>query len=71
MSRSIQVDIEEVVLEGDHGPVDGVRATCSECDHATEAFGTGPGSRKRCLALMREECEEDDDEEHWYEDSGK
>lgn len=34
----------------------GVRATCTRCDHETEAFGTGPKSRKRCLYLMAEEC---------------
>lgn len=56
MSR-VTCSIEPADLDGDHGrTVPGVRATCSECDHQTESFGTGEGSRRRCLILMREEC---------------
>jgi len=51
--------IEEVVLENEYGKeVAGVRATCSRCDHTTESYGTGEGSRTRCLVLLREECPE-------------
>lgn len=53
----IKVSIEEQTLTNDDNrQVDGVVATCSECQHQTESFGTGDKSRKRCLALMREEC---------------
>jgi hypothetical protein len=52
----VECDIEEVELEGDYGPVDGVCATCSRCDHQTESFGTSEASVRRCLVLMREEC---------------
>jgi hypothetical protein len=52
----VECDIEEVELEGDYGPVDGVCATCSRCDHQTESFGTSDASTRRCLVLMREEC---------------
>jgi hypothetical protein len=52
----VPVTIEEVELEGDHGMVDGVEATCTRCGHTTESFGTGDPSRRRCLALLREEC---------------
>ena len=34
----------------------GVKACCGACGNQTESFGTGPASRKRCLALMRETC---------------
>lgn len=44
----------------------GVIATCLECDHATQSFGTGESSRKRCLVLMREECPNHD--ENFYVD---
>jgi hypothetical protein len=50
----VACSIEE--LEGDYGSVQGVVATCSECGHETESFGTSDRSRRRCLALMREEC---------------
>jgi hypothetical protein len=38
--------------------------TCSRCDHQTESFGTSGASIRRCLALLREECPED--EENFY-----
>lgn len=56
----VKVEIEEITLEGDHGPVDSVCARCSRCDHETESFGTGEASVKRCLALLRDECPKDE-----------
>jgi len=54
---TIECDFEEVELENDSGrKVDGVKATCGECGHTTESFGTGENSKKRCLVMMREEC---------------
>lgn len=54
---TIRCGIEETELENDSGRViDGVEATCSRCGHTTESFGTGEGSIRRCLVLMREEC---------------
>lgn len=47
-----------IELEGDYGPVDGVCAICSRCNHRTESFGTGDGSIRRCLVLLRNECPE-------------
>lgn len=53
----IECMIEEVEIENEDGRmVPGVMATCSECDHSVESFGTHDGSIKRCLAVMREEC---------------
>lgn len=43
-----------------------VQATCSRCEHKTVSFGTGEGSRKRCLVLLREECPEE--ERNFYVD---
>ena len=59
--------VETVELETDSGKmIPGVRVRCTKCDHTTESFGTGENSIKRCLALMREECEEG--EENFYVD---
>lgn len=53
----VECEVVEVDLENDDGhDVEGVKAVCSRCDHETESFGTGDGSRRRCLVLMREEC---------------
>lgn len=56
----VPCEVEEVELEGDYGTVDGVMATCSRCGHTTESFGTSERSVKRCLVLMREECESEE-----------
>ncbi len=57
-SRSaVDVTFEEITLTNDEGhDITSVRATCSRCQHATESFGTKDPSRKRCLALMSDEC---------------
>ena len=61
----VECEVEEVELINDNGrTVTGIRVTCSKCDHVTESYGTGPASVKRCLALMREECELN--EENFY-----
>ena len=62
--RRVACTIEEVELEGDYSQISGVRATCSECDHQTEAFGTSSASVRRCLVMMREDCPHY--EENWY-----
>lgn len=56
----VRCEIEEGYTENDNGiEVESVTATCSECGHQTESFGTSDASIRRCLALMREECPED------------
>lgn len=58
----VECEIAEIELEGDYGDnlIPSVCATCSRCGHQTESFGTGDASIRRCLALMREECPEDE-----------
>jgi hypothetical protein len=65
----VEVNIEEVDdIENERGDLQqGVRATCSECDHVTESFGTGPRSRVRCIMKMKEECP--NNEENFYVDA--
>ena len=60
---------EEVEVEGNFSQnVDGVCATCDKCGHQVESYGTGDASRRRCLAVMHEECPED--ENNYYVDAG-
>lgn len=50
-------EVEEVELENDSGrSIGGVCVTCPRCGWETESFGTGEGSVRRCLVLLREEC---------------
>lgn len=57
----VKCEIEETKLENDQGrSIPGITATCSKCDHQTESFGTSEASILRCLALMREECPENE-----------
>lgn len=69
MGNKVECEIETVELEGDHGMVDGVKATCSKCGHTTESFGTSDRSVRRCLVLMREECPEGE-ENYYFADDG-
>jgi hypothetical protein len=61
----VRCTVREVTVENDDGhEVDGVEVTCSRCDHATQSYGTGENSVRRCLVLLREECPEG--EENFY-----
>jgi hypothetical protein len=52
----VAVQVTQTTLAGDYGDVDGVEATCTECGHCVESYGTSERSIKRCLVLMRREC---------------
>jgi hypothetical protein len=52
----VQCSIDETELDGDYGRVPGIVVTCSRCGYETESFGTSEVSVRRCLALMREQC---------------
>ena len=55
--RTVECQIEETeVMNDSNHYVPGIMATCNVCSHTTESYGTSDASRKRCLALMREEC---------------
>jgi len=54
------IDTAELENDSGHG-VEGIVATCTRCNHETESFGTASASVRRCLALMREECPEGED----------
>ena len=56
----VSCSVEEVELDGGYGLVPGIEVECQRCNHITESFGTSERSVKRCLALMREECPEDE-----------
>lgn len=58
----VHCEVEYVELENDDGrEVPSVCVSCTRCGHETESFGQGDASVKRCLALMREECPEGED----------
>jgi hypothetical protein len=52
----VRCAVNYIELESNHGMIDSVSVTCSECGHETESYGTGAASVRRCLALLREEC---------------
>lgn len=62
----VHCEIETGYVYNDEGrEVEGVIATCSKCGHTTESLGTSDGSKKRCLALMNDECPMEED--NFYE----
>lgn len=57
----VHVTITETETENDYGRnVPSIVAKCTECDHEVVSFGQGDASRRRCLAVMREECPMDE-----------
>ena len=46
----------------------GVEVTCTRCGHMERSFGEGAKSIKRCLALLRENCPEDETNYYKVED---
>lgn len=54
---------------GDSRTVAGVLVTCSRCDYAVESFGQTERSVRRCFAMLRSECPED--EENFYFDENE
>jgi hypothetical protein len=60
MGKRVECEIEQITQ--DDQPA--IQATCTQCEHSTVSFGTTERSVKRCLALMREQCPEG--EENFY-----
>lgn len=59
-------ELQHVSLTNDRGhQIDSVRVSCGRCGYETESFGRGENSILRCLAMMRDECPEE--EENFYE----
>lgn len=65
----VECDVEYDDIENDSGNlVPGVVVSCTECEHAEEAYGQTAKSVRRCLALLRENCPEG--QENYYVASG-
>lgn len=59
----VECEISATTIDGQPG----VEATCTQCGHTTRSYGESDASVRRCLALMREECPED--ERNFYVDA--
>lgn len=63
----VECECEEVTVENERGnEVRSVRVTCTRCDRSVTSFGTGHASKKRCLALLHEQCQEHTGEDNFY-----
>jgi len=53
----VRCSFSEITLMNENDQdIDSVEAVCSLCQHTTQSFGTSARSRRRCLAMMAEEC---------------
>lgn len=65
MGRRVPAEVSAADIENDRGGyTPGVVADCTRCDHQTTSFGESEASVRRCLALLREECP--NGEENFY-----
>jgi len=61
----VECEVEYLEIENESGRlVDGVKVICARCGREEESFGTGDGSIRRCMALLREFCPKN--EENFY-----
>jgi hypothetical protein len=56
----------KVVKDTSQGGQPQLTAECLRCGHETTSFGVRDASKKRCLALLRDECP--NQEENFYVD---
>jgi hypothetical protein len=65
----VNAEVRFLPLKNDNGRAQaGVEVTCTQCGHIERAFGEGPRSVKRCLAMLRENCPEDETNFYTVED---
>ncbi len=70
MGRRVPAEVSAADIENDSGGFQpGVVADCTRCGHQTTSFGESAASVRRCLALLREECPEG--EENYYVDAAE
>ena len=58
MSKKVECEVEYVAVPFNGKEILGVLVTCPLCEHAEEAGGRSEASIKRCLAQMRQNCPE-------------
>lgn len=61
MGKRIECEVRAAKVPFNGQMIDGVEVTCTDCDHVETAGGTSEKSVKRCLAMMRENCPEGED----------
>jgi hypothetical protein len=55
----VPCEVELTEVDNERGfPVDGLIVTCSRCEKTAQSFGQGESSLKRCFALLKEGCDE-------------
>ena len=61
----VECEVEYTELENTSGrEIQGVIVHCQRCSHSEQSFGQGDASVRRCLALLRENCP--NGEENYY-----
>lgn len=61
MGRRIECEVRSKQVEFNGRMIDGVEVTCTDCGHVETAGGESSASVRRCLAQMRENCPEGED----------
>jgi hypothetical protein len=55
----VQCDVELVDLTNDTGhTIESIRVVCLRCEARAESFGRGDASVRRCMAMLRDQCDE-------------
>lgn len=71
MARNkVECEVENCDVEFQGRMIPGVVVICTQCDHAEEAGGRSDASVRRCLAQMRENCPEGENNFYVQEGDG-
>jgi hypothetical protein len=58
MGKTVVCEVEYVDIENENGDdVEGVEVTCPLCEDVESSYGTHHRSIRRCLALLKENCD--------------
>lgn len=60
----VECEAKQVTVQTDSGPRKSVQVTCSRCGRQETSFGTGDASIRRCLVMLRQNC--DKQESNYY-----
>jgi hypothetical protein len=55
----VEAQLEETLVDGPHGDVDGLTLTCGDCNHTVECPGSDTPEARQCLIdCLNAECPE-------------
>jgi len=68
--RQVPCKVEYTEFHRDTREIPGVIVTCNRCGNSVESFGQTERSLMRCYALLRENCDNEENNFYYNEEDG-